>query len=132
MRLPKFRIIEKPADFACGHTAPIRAQIDRLARIEVEDAAHARLLAAKARAKKMLCLRCANEQWNAVLGGEQIPQSDLRDLCAALLAQRDTDDEAGDDNRLPGPCWCPGWVGTRRGGHIDSCLQARKAIGAES
>ena len=75
MRFPPFQIIEKPADFACGHTAPIRTQIDRRAPPAVEALAHERLLAAKARAKKMRCMKCVHASWNAELSGEAAAQA---------------------------------------------------------
>lgn len=56
---------------------------------------------------------------------------EIQRLRDALLGLRDTDQEEGDDQRVPGPCWCPGWVNTRRGGHTKACAQARAAIGVE-
>lgn len=66
---------------------------------------------------------------NVVLVEEQT--AEIARLRAALLAQRDCDDEFETETRIAGPCWCPAWVNTKKVGHAPQCAQARKALGVD-
>ena len=68
------RVVEVEASFACGHSKPLRVQLDA-AFPEMEPVIRERLKMAQGRAPTMPCLQCAHDKtaadWALAINGDQ-------------------------------------------------------------